>query len=102
MDIDKITPSYITKPEGFTFADADFWIKSPVVPEGIHIAKKGKAPLGVAIPGDWQWPREFVCIKEVYPNFVKFAENVEDEEAHEWYKATETNPVMSNIYVKGQ
>ena len=102
VDIDKITPSYITKPEGFTFADADFWIKSPVVPEGIHIAKKGKAPLGVAIPGDWQWPREFVCIKEVYPNFVKFAENVEDVEAREWYKVTETDSFMSKIYVKGQ
>ena len=102
VDITKIYPAYVTKPEGFSFADADFWIKSPIVPGGVHIAKTGKAPLGVAIPGDWQWPRESVCIKDAYPNFVKFAENVEDVEAREWYKVTETNPIMSMIYVKGQ
>ena len=102
VDIDRVYPSYVAKPDGFTFADADFWIHSPIVPGGVHIAKTGKAPLGVAIPGDWQWPRESACIKDAYPNFVKFAENVEDAEAREWYKVTDTNPVMSKIYVKGQ
>ncbi|MBO7140054.1 MAG: DUF4842 domain-containing protein [Prevotella sp.] len=90
--------AYIDKPEGFTFANADFWIKSPIVPTGIHVAKTGKAPLGVVIPGDWQWPLENVCIKEAYSGFVSFAENVQDESDHKWYKVTKTTPLKDKVY----
>ena len=102
VNVDMLTPAYIDKPQGFTFANADFWIKSPLVPKGIHIAKTGKAPLGVVIPGDWQWPLEYVCIKDAYSDFVKFAENAQDEKVREWYKVTDTNPVRDKIYVKGR
>lgn len=102
VDVSKLQPAYIDKPQGFTFANADFWIKSPLVPKGIHIAKTGKAPLGVVIPGEWQWPLENVCVKEAYTGFVKFAEDDDDDDARQWYKATDTTPVRDKIYVKGQ
>ena len=102
VNVDILPPASVDKPQGFTFANADFWIKSPIVPKGIHIAKTGKAPLGVVIPGDWQWPLEYVCIKEAYPDFLKFAENVQDENVREWYKVTDTNPVKDKFFIKGQ
>ena len=100
VNVDALPPTVIDKPEGFTFANADFWIKSPLVPTGIHIAQTGKAPLGIVIPGDWQWPLENVCIKEAYSGFLKFAENVQGESDHKWYKTTETVPVKDKVFVK--
>ena len=93
-------PTRIDKPAGFSFATADFWLDSPAVPGGVHIAKTGEDPHGVAIPADWQWPRESVGIKEAYPNFVKFAADVEkaDEDARMWYKTTATNPVADKVF----
>ncbi|MBR6188855.1 MAG: DUF4842 domain-containing protein [Prevotella sp.] len=101
VDITKMQPAYVDKPDGFSFADADFWVKSPLVPEGIHVAKKGEAPLGVAIPGDWLWPLAGVNIEEAYPNFIEFAKDVEkaDENARKWYVTTDTNPVRDKVFV---
>ena len=101
-EVTELVPTQIEKPAGFSFATADFWIESPAVPEGVHIAKKGEDPHGVAIPGDWKWPREAVNIKEAYPNFIRFAADVEaaDEEARLWYKTADNNPVEGTVYVQ--
>ena len=89
----------IEKPAGFSFATADFWIDSPAVPGGVHVARDGEDPHGVAIPADWQWPRESAGIKDVYPSFVLFAADVlkADENARQWYKPTDNNPVADKI-----
>lgn len=94
--------STINTPEGFSFADADFWIDSPSVIGGVHIAKQGEDPHGIVIPADWEWPIEYVCIKEAYPNFVEFAKNAAttDESVKGWYKKTDTNPVENRVYRK--
>lgn len=94
----------IEKPVGFSFATADFWIESPAVVGGVHIAKSGEDPHGVAIPADWQWPRESVGIKDAYPNFVLFAADVEkaDENARQWYVATDNNPIADKVITLGQ
>lgn len=79
----------IDKPSNFTFATADFWIKSP---EGnIHVATSGQDPHGVVIPGDWQWPMEWVCIKDAYPNFVGFAADDTHSTNVEWYNYPDGN-----------
>jgi hypothetical protein len=98
----ELVPTQIAKPAGFRFANADFWIDSPAVVGGVHIAKKGEDPHGVAIPGDWQWPLEGVNIKRAYPYFVNFAADVAgaDEAAKKWYKITPNNPVPGTVYVK--
>lgn len=85
----------INKPAGFSFADADFWIATPAVPAGVHIAKAGEDPHGVVIPEDWAWPVEYVCIKDAYPDFVEFAKDasVNDETIRQWYK----NPVKDLV-----
>lgn len=78
----------VTKPAGFTFAYADFWIESLAVPAGVHIAREGEDPHGVVIPEDWAWPVEYVCIKDAYPDFAKFAEDASttDENVKKWYQ----------------
>lgn len=100
-EVTELVPTQIEKPADFSFATADFWIESPAVPEGVHIAQKGEDPHGVAIPGDWKWPNEGVNIKDAYPNFIRFAADVEgaDEEARAWYKTTDDNPVEGKVYV---
>lgn len=101
-EVNELVPTQIEKPSNFSFATADFWIESPAFTGGVHIAKKGEDPHGVAIPGDWKWPNEAVNIKEAYPNFIRFAADVEgaDEEASQWYKTTSGNPVEGKVYVQ--
>lgn len=82
----------LTKPEGFSFKTADFWIKSPE--KDIHIAEQGQDPHGVVIPLDWRWPKEWVCVKTAYPDFINFAEHPDNPEYAEWYK----NPVEEHLY----
>lgn len=98
-----LQPTYIDKPANFSFATADFWIESPLVADGVHIAKKGEDPHGIVIPGDWLWPREWVNIKDAYPNFIEFAKDVEkaneDDNVKKWYITTDTNPVRDKVFV---
>ena len=97
---EELVPTRITKPANFSFADADFWIDSQAVPGGVHIARTGEDPHAVAIPGDWKWPMEYVSITQAYPNFRKFIADVDctDQEAQQWYKVTNGNPVADKIY----
>ena len=98
-DVTTLETVRIDKPSGFTFAEADFWIDSPAVKDGVHLAKPGEDPHGVAIPGDWKWPREAVNITEAYPLFTDFIRYNRDgesvsEEALKWYEA----PVEEKVY----
>ena len=92
----------IATPANFDFSTADFWIESPAVPGGVHIAKAGEDPHGIVVPADWAWPTEFTSIKDAYPNFVEFAKDASttDETIKGWYKATTGNPVAGKVYVK--
>lgn len=85
----------IDTPANFEFGTADFWIDSPLVPGGVHIAKQGQDPHGIVIPADWAWPTEYTCIKDAYPSFKKFAEDASVKS--EWYKET---PVAGKTYKK--
>lgn len=89
----------INTPANFEFGTADFWIESPHVPGGVHIAKKGQDPHGIVIPADWAWPTEYTCIKDAYPSFAKFAEDASttDEAILNWYKQA---PVSGKTYKK--
>jgi hypothetical protein len=52
------------------------------------------------VPGDWRWPREFQCIKDVYPNFIEFAKNAAttDDAIKKWYETSNGNPVEEYLY----
>lgn len=56
--------------------DSDFYY--------IKIATKGQDPHGIVIPGEWRWPTERTCIKQAYPEFVKWA--ADRTQAQDWYK----------------
>jgi len=88
----QVTKISIRKPDGFSFDTADFWILSP---EGeIHIATEGEDPHAVLIPEDWQWPTEWTCIKDAYPDFIEFAKDATHQTNKEWYK----HPVAGLVY----
>lgn len=97
-DADSYTVT-IDTPANFEFGTADFWIESPRVPGGVHIAKKGQDPHGIVIPADWAWPTEYTCIKDAYPSFIEFAKDAstKDETILNWYKQT---PVSGKTYKK--
>lgn len=89
----------IKTPDNFEFGTADFWIDSPLVRGGVHVAKEGQDPHGIVIPADWAWPTEYTCIKDAYPNFIEFAKDAstKDEAILNWYKQT---PVAGKTYKK--
>ena len=78
----------VKKPAGYT-GISDFWIESPE--RNVHVSTE-QDPHGVVIPCDWRWPREWVCIKRAYPDFINFALHPEDPSYAEWYK----NPAQDN------
>ena len=96
-DVDPATAT-LDKPNDFSISDADFWIDSPAVPGGVHVAKAGEDPHGVVIPGNWAWPKEYVSVKNAYPAFARFAEDASttDPAIKGWYKT----PVASMVYSK--
>lgn len=98
IKVDPITET-IRKPANFSFETADFWIKSPS--GDVHVAKQGEDPHGIVVPGNWRWPREWQCIKDVYPNFIEFAKDAatSDETIRKWYEPSNGNPNGSLIYV---
>lgn len=60
---------------------------------------KGKAPLGIVVPGKWAWPKERICIVDAYSRFVQWASSVthitgptEDEGG--WYDYPTTDQVI--------
>lgn len=97
VDVDAVTTT-IAKPANFSYTGADFWLDSPAVLGGVHIAQKGKDPHGMIIPCKWAWPKEYVCISLAYPAFPKFAKNAltTDPTVKAWYKT----PNPSKIYTK--
>jgi len=52
---------------------------------------KGHAPQALIIPGEWAWPIEQVNIKDAYPDFVKWVENVTNSN---WYDNPDLNKVV--------
>ena len=83
----------IDKPADFTFGTADFWIRSP---EGdIHVATAGQDPHGIIIPGEWKWPREYISVREAYPQFsYYYIDGSVNPEYENWYD----NPDQTKIY----
>ena len=57
----------------------------------VRISTKGQDPHGIVIPVKWQWPTETTCIKDAYPEFVKWA--ADRTQATDWYK----HPVKGKI-----
>lgn len=87
-----VTLLSLPKPAGFNIASADFWVKSPE--RDVHVATVGQDPHGVIIPGDWRWPKEWICIKLAYPDFTEFAKDPSNPVNAGWYN----NPVTEYLY----
>ena len=58
---------------------------------------RGKAPVGIIVPGYWEWPTERTIITEAYSQFVKWATNVVHIEATDWYDHPTSGKVVNNI-----
>ena len=55
---------------------------------------RGKAPVGIIVPGKWAWPTERTIITEAYSQFVKWASNAVHVEAQDWYKYPTSSKVV--------
>lgn len=80
----------VKKPADFN-GIVDLWIKSPE--RNVHVSKE-MDPHGVLIPYDWRWPKERICIKDAYPDFINFARYPDNPAYAEWYK----NAIEENLY----
>ena len=94
----------IAKPAGFDFQSCSFILGAKFEKDqqglydsdyyAIKIATTGEDPHGIVIPGQWQWPTERTCIKDAYPDFIKWAGDRTKNK--NWYN----NPVPSNVVKK--
>ena len=74
-------------PEGYTMpTDASrFYMK---VKNGNTVAvstQAGEVPHAICVAGDWRWPLEHVNLAEAYPMVGKWATNLSNQEARDWY-----------------
>lgn len=103
----------ISKPDYFDFQNADFKIRpfkinsNPEVEENardgyIEIVKEGntggiaQAPLGIAIPDKWKWPKERTNVTNAYEGFVAWGSQVDitlRAEEGGWYQEPTTGLV---------
>lgn len=85
----------LSKPTGFDFQTCSFVLVSQA--DGrlitIRISTKGQDPHGIVIPVKWQWPTETTCIKDAYPEFVKWA--ADRTQAQDWYKYPVKDKIVS-------
>ena len=111
IDMPYVTTT-INKPSDFNFQDADFKIRpykinsTEAVDDYITIVKTGdteqglaKAPLGIAIPDAWQWPKERIIVTNAYTGFAAWGKQEDlklraDEGG--WYK----EPTDGKVYIK--
>ena len=106
--ITKADPVTVTvyKPDGFDFQNCSFVLGCMFREDqqGVYdndyyyipIATKGQDPHGIAIPGKWQWPTEKTCVKDAYPDFTAWAQDVTKAEVWNWYKNPMTGKVITN------
>ena len=53
----------------------------------------GAVPKAICVAGDWQWPKENVNLVKAYGTLTKWATNINNAEARDWYN----HPDRSNI-----
>ena len=100
---DYINPRNITKlvitkdvsETNFYFGDenTDPYIRNKSQNREVRIAKKGKNPNAILIPGEFLYPIEKVCVKNAYKGFNDWGVNIL---SNGWY----LNPVKSKVYTK--
>lgn len=59
----------------------------------VKIARKGEDPHGIMIPNDFKYPLEGVCIKNAYPRFNEWGENMIT--STDWYEHGQQQLVFS-------
>ena len=82
----------IDKPAGFTFEGADFYITTEKG-DKIALATAGQDPHAICVPGIWEYPKETICVKDAYADFIKFAGDGTHKTLPGWYK----NPVSGKV-----
>lgn len=113
VDMD-VVETTIDKPSGFDFQTADFKIRpfkvnsdptvsTNAVNDYITVVTSsnseglGKAPLGIAIPAKWKWPKERVVVNNAYSGFTAWGKQSDltlRAGQSGWYQ----NPVSGTVY----
>jgi hypothetical protein len=82
----------INKPANFTFEGADFYITTEKG-DKIALATAGQDPHAICVPGEWDYPKETICVKDAYKDFIEFAKHSDHKTLPGWYK----NPVSGKV-----
>ena len=79
----------------FSFADIDKlpYLYNKTTNKEIYLSKRGEDPHGIIIPSDYLYPKERICIKDAYEEFVNWAEN-SNSSNRSWFR----NYVEEYIY----
>ena len=83
----------------FSFANIDqlVYIYNKTTKKNIRISKKGEDPHAIIIPSDYLYPKEQICIKDAYKQFVEWGK-APGSSNRNWFRT----PVDENVYKKSQ
>lgn len=79
----------------FSFANIDKlpYLYNQTTNKYIYLSKTGEDPHGIIIPSDYLYPKERICIKDAYEDFVNWGENPTSSNRG-WFR----NYVEENVY----
>lgn len=96
-----ISAPYVTDvvavPETFSFTNLEkqVYIYDATTKNTIKLALRGQSPHGIMIPNEFKWPREKVCIKDAYPLFNSWGQDLYLDETNKWYTNYVSDLVMN-------
>lgn len=93
---DPVVETFVVEKE-FSFADLDklVYIFNNTTKKEIKLSKNGEDPHGIIIPSDYLYPKEQVCIKDAYENFVDWGTQP-SKYNRDWFRKY----VEDNVYKK--
>ena len=82
-------------PDGYTMPTDAYRFKVVVARKILAVSQqKGAAPTAICAQGDWCWPLEGINLVDAYSTLSKWAQNINDSEARDWYNHPNSGKVI--------
>lgn len=92
----KVLVGEVSWPDGYTMPTDAYRFYIVVKGQRINVnTNPGEAPKAICVQGDWQWPLENVSLVTAYSMLTKWATNINDAEARDWYNHPNKSQVIS-------
>lgn len=91
---EKVLVGEVSWPDGYTMPTDAHRFYITVKGQKLCVnTEPGQAPKAICVQGNWQWPKENISLTVAYPQLSKWAININNAEARDWYN----HPVKSQV-----